>query len=67
MIDFTHAIYDDDGLIVRKLRMSKSEFEWFIKEHPRTDIRKLETTKTLKPTQADLFNTALERVGESLF
>lgn len=67
MIDFTHAIYDDDGFIVRKLRMSKSEFEWFMKEHPRTDIRKLETTKVAKPIQEDLFNIALERVGECIF
>lgn len=61
MIEFTHAVYDDEGNIVRKLRMSKTEFDWYRKEKPFLDIRKLDT-KSNAQTQQELFNL----VGECL-
>lgn len=61
MIEFTHAIYDDEGNIIRKLRMSKTEFNWYQKEKPFLDIRKLDT-KSNAQIQQELFNL----VGECL-
>jgi hypothetical protein len=61
MIEFTHAIYDDEGNIIRKLRMSKTEYAWYRKEKPFLDIRKLDT-KPKKNLQQELFNL----VGECL-
>lgn len=61
MIEFTHAVYDDEGNIIRKLRMSKTEFNWYQKEKPFLDIRKLDT-KSNAQIQQELFNL----VGECL-
>ena len=63
MIDFTHAIYDDDGNVLRKLRLSKKEFDWYKSEKPYLIIRKLETTKQKNINQQELFN----QTGECLF
>jgi hypothetical protein len=63
MIDFTHAIYDDDGNVLRKLRLSKKEFDWYKSEKPYLIIRKLETTKQKNNNQQELFN----QIGECLF
>lgn len=63
MIDFTHAIYDDDGNVLRKLRLSKKEFDWYKSEKPYLIIRKLETTKQKNINQRELFN----QIGECLF
>lgn len=63
MIDFTHAIYDDDGNVLRKLRLSKKEFDWYKSEKPYLVIRKLETTKQKNINQQELFN----QIGECLF
>jgi|DEB0MinimDraft_4_1074332.scaffolds.fasta_scaffold358546_2 hypothetical protein len=63
MIDFTHAIYDDDGNVLRKLRLSKKEFDWYKSEKPYLIIRKLETTKQKNINQQELFN----QIGECLF
>jgi hypothetical protein len=62
MIDFTHAIYDDDGNVLRKLRLSKKEFDWYKSEKPYLIIRKLETTKQKNINQQELFN----QIGECL-
>ena len=63
MIDFTHAIYDDDGNVLRKLRLSKKEFDWYKSEKPYLIIRKLETAKQKNINQQELFN----QIGECLF
>ena len=63
MIDFTHAIYDDDGNVLRKLRLSKKEFDWYKSEKPYLIIRKLETTDQKNINQQELFN----QIGECLF
>jgi len=63
MIDFTHAIYDDDGNVLRKLRLSKKEFDWYKSEKPYLIIRKLETAKQKNINQQELFN----QTGECLF
>jgi len=63
MIDFTHAIYDDDGNVLRKLRLSKKEFDWYKSEKPYLIIRKLEITKQKNINQQELFN----QIGECLF
>ena len=63
MIDFTHAIYDDDGNVLRKLRLSKKEFDWYKSEKPYLIIRKLETTKQKNINQQELF----KQIGECLF
>lgn len=63
MIDFTHAIYDDDGNVLRKLRLSKKEFDWYKSEKPYLIIRKLETTNQKNINQRELFN----QIGECLF
>ena len=63
MIEFTHAIYDDDGNVLRKLRLSKKEFDWYKSEKPYLIIRKLETTKQKNINQQELFN----QIGECLF
>ena len=63
MIEFTHAIYDDEGNIIRKLRLSKKEFDWYKSEKPYLIIRKLETTKQKNINQQELFN----QIGECLF
>ena len=31
--DFTHALLDDEGEIIRKYRWSKSEAKWFTENH----------------------------------
>lgn len=63
MIDFTHAIYDNDGNVLRKLRLSKKEFDWYKSEKPYLLIRKLEITKQKNINQQELFN----QIGECLF
>jgi hypothetical protein len=62
MIDFTHAIYDDDGNVLRKLRLSKKEFDWYKSEKPYLIIKKLETTNQKNSNQRELFN----QIGECL-
>jgi len=63
MIDFTHAIYDDEGNVLRKLRLSKKEFDWYKSEKPYLIIRKLKTTNQKNINQRELFN----QIGECLF
>jgi hypothetical protein len=63
MIDFTHAIYDDEGNVLRKLRLSKKEFDWYKSEKPYLIIKKLETTNQKNSNQRELFN----QIGECLF
>lgn len=64
MIPFTHALFDDEGNIVRKLRLSKKEFDWYKLEKPFLDIRKLETkSKPKNQLQQELFT----EIGECLF
>jgi hypothetical protein len=62
MIDFTHAIYDDEGNVLRKLRLSKKEFDWYKSEKPYLIIKKLETTNQKNSNQQELFN----QIGECL-
>ena len=62
MIDFTHAIYDDEGNVLRKLRLSKKEFDWYKSEKPYLIIKKLETTNKKNSNQRELFN----QIGECL-
>jgi hypothetical protein len=62
MIDFTHAIYDDEGDVLRKLRLSKKEFDWYKSEKPYLIIKKLETTNQKNSNQRELFN----QIGECL-
>jgi hypothetical protein len=62
MIDFTHAIYDDEGNVLRKLRLSKKEFDWYKSEKPYLIIKKLETTNQKNSNQRELFN----QIGECL-
>ena len=62
MIDFTHAIYDDEGNVLRKLRLSKKEFDWYKSEKPYLIIEKLETTNQKNSNQRELFN----QIGECL-
>ena len=62
MIDFTHAIYDDNGNVLRKLRLSKKEFDWYKSEKPYLIIKKLETTNQKNSNQRELFN----QIGECL-
>ena len=51
MIDFTHAIYDDEGNVLRKLRLSKKEFDWYKSEKPYLIKKKLETTNQKNSNQ----------------
>ena len=60
MIDFTHAIYDDEGNVLRKLRLSKKEFDWYKSEKPYLIIKKLETTNQKNSNQRELFNQIRE-------
>lgn len=60
-MDFSHAILDDNGDIIRKYRWSAKEAKWH-KEQGKNVI-KLEN----KIVKIDLFQQALEAVGESLY
>lgn len=60
-MDFSHAIIDDNGDIIRKYRWSAKEAKWH-KDQGKTVI-KLE----VKVVKINQYQQALEFVGESLY
>ena len=60
-MDFSHAIIDDNGDIIRKYRWSAKEVKWH-KDQGKTVI-KLE----VKVVKINHYQFALESVGESLY
>ena len=60
-MDFSHAIIDDNGEIIRKYRWSAKEAKWH-KDQGKTVI-KLE----VKVVKINQYQQALEFVGESLY
>jgi len=60
-VDFSHAIIDDNGDIIRKYRWSAKEAKWH-KDQGKTVI-KLE----VKVVKINQYQQALEFVGESLY
>ena len=60
-MDFSHAVIDDNGEIIRKYRWSAKEAKWH-KDQGKTVI-KLE----VKVVKINQYQQALEFVGESLY
>lgn len=62
MNEFTHAILDVEGEIIRKVRWSNTEYKWYTKNFPDTQIVKLD-----QPKKESDYVRALNLVGECLF
>lgn len=62
MNDFTYALLDCDGDIIRKVRWSNNEYKWYTSNFPETKIIKLD-----QPKKESDYVRALELVGECLF
>lgn len=63
--DFTHALLDDEGEIIRKYRWSNAEVKYFTENHFQGRIVRL---KQPKPTQQiSQYELAFDNCGECLF
>jgi hypothetical protein len=60
LINFTYAVLDDEGEVIRKHRWSVKEAKWFTENNPDVKVIKLDKPKVIKE---DL----LKLVGECLF
>jgi hypothetical protein len=61
MNDFTHAILDFDGEVIRKVRWSNTEYKWYTDNFPSSKIVKLEVSKP-----ENTYSKMLNLVGECL-
>lgn len=58
---FTHALLDFEGKIIKKYRWTNQEYKWYIDNHPKEKVIKLD-----KPVYKSDYHKALELVGETL-
>ena len=63
--DFTHAVIDDEGEIVRKYRWSKTEVKYFTEHHFQGRIVRLKQPKPIQ--QISQYELAFEDCGKCLF
>ena len=63
--DFTHALLDDEGEIIRKYRWSKSEAKWFTENHFQGRIVRLKQSKLTQ--QVSQYELAFDNCEECLF
>jgi hypothetical protein len=63
--DFTHAVIDDEGEIVRKYRWSKTEVKYFTDNLFHGRVVRLKQSKPEQ--QISQYELAFEDCGESLF
>jgi len=63
--EFTHAVIDDEGEVIRKYRWSRAEVKYFTENHFQGRIVRLKQPKPKQqPSQYEL---ALDDCGECLF
>lgn len=60
--EFTHALLDFEGSIIKKYRWTDKDYKWYISTYPDNTIIKLD-----KPPFKSEYQRSLEIVGECLF
>jgi hypothetical protein len=65
MIQFSYAVVDDEGEVIRKHRWSVKEAKWFTDNNPSVKVIRLEKEpiQTQTQIQQELFNL----VGEAIY